>query len=166
MPNSVWSPKVTPNTPPLPGTFPSTRGSASATSSPNTRMRGSRAISSWSVRRIASPNATGSLSAAGGSAGRSMTGRGPTRWSEIRFGPDFLRSLGRQHAEPDELAFEEQDRIVFGFVLRLLGDAVLLLVVGERVRVRARHRCVDESRPLSGAHALDRLGAARSHLEV
>ncbi len=84
----------------------------------------------------------------------------------VRFGPDFLRALGRQHAEPDELLFEEQDRVVLGFVLQLLCEAVLLLVVGERVRVRARHRGMDESRPLSGAHALDRLGAARSHLEV
>ena len=83
MPNSVWSPKVTPNTPPLPGTFPSTRGSASATSSPHTRMRGSRAISSWSVRRIASPNATGSPAATGGSGGTSVTGGGPTRWCEM-----------------------------------------------------------------------------------
>ena len=84
----------------------------------------------------------------------------------VRFGPDFLRAFGRQHSEPDELVLEEQDRIVFGFVLQLLGDAVLLLVVGQRVRVRTRHCCVYESRALSGAHALDRLGAARSHLEV
>ena len=84
----------------------------------------------------------------------------------VRFGPHSLRAFGRQHAEPDELALEEQDRIVFGFVLQLLGDAVLLLVVGQRVRVRARHGGVDESRTLPGAHALDRLGTPRSHFEV
>ena len=100
-----------------------------------------------------------------GTGGRQrFLGRG--RDELVRFGPDFLRALRRQRAEPDELAFEEQDRVVLGFVVELLGNAVLLLVVGERMRVRARHGGVDQSRPLSRPHALDRLGALRSHLEV
>src|SRR4029450_5988590 len=34
------------------------------------------------------------------------------------------------------------------------------------MRVRERHRGMDEPRPLPGAYAVDRLGTARSHLEV
>ncbi len=104
------------------------------------------------------------LPGSGRGGGQRLLGR--SCYELVRFGPDFLRALGRQHAEPDELALEEQDRVVLGFVLELLGNAVLLLVVGERVRVRARHRGVDQSRSLSRAHALDRLGASRAHLEV
>ena len=47
LPNSFCSPQVTLNTPPLPFTSPKlVSREASATSSPKTRMRGSRAISS------------------------------------------------------------------------------------------------------------------------
>ncbi len=62
MPNARCSPCVVPKTPPLPSTFASTVSRASATSSPKTRMRSSSAICSWSVRLIASPNATTSPS--------------------------------------------------------------------------------------------------------
>ena len=66
MPNSRCSPSVVPNTPPLPSTSPISSSGASATSSPNTRMRSSAAITSCSVRRIASPKATTSPSAGAG----------------------------------------------------------------------------------------------------
>ena len=59
-PNARCSPNVVPNTPPLPSTLASTASRASATSSPNTRMRSSAAIASCSVRRIASPIGTSS----------------------------------------------------------------------------------------------------------
>ena len=49
----------------------------------------------------------------------------------------------------------------------LVGAAVLLLVVRERVRVRARHHRVDEARSCARAHVRDRVGAlALAHLEV
>ncbi|GIU90119.1 MAG: hypothetical protein KatS3mg010_1218 [Acidimicrobiia bacterium] len=74
--------------------------------------------------------------------------------------------LGREHAARDERVGEDLDRVVLGLVLQLVGGAVLLLVVGERVRVRPRHERVHEARPGAGAHPRDRVGPLAPHLEV
>jgi hypothetical protein len=55
---------------------------------------------------------------------------------------------------------------VLELVEELFGESILALVVRRRVRVRTGHGCVDESRPLSGAHPVHRFGALAPDLEV
>ena len=117
-------------------------GSASATSSPNTRMRSSRAICSCSVSRIASPNVTTSASArvlrlardrrrrasgpntcsvtvagSGRRRGERLLGRGarPPPW--LRRGSRRLSSVVSAPIV-DQLLLEHGDRVVLRFVLR------------------------------------------------
>ena len=71
-------------------------------------------------------------------------GRGAHRL--LRLGAHLLGGLGGEHAGRDQLLFEHGDRIVLALVVELLGDAVLLLVVGERVRVRPGDERVHETR--------------------
>ena len=74
-PNRRCSPRVALNTPPLPGTADSTSARLqSATSSPNTTMRGSRAISSSRVRLMAATIVIGSPSGAPGTSKRPAAG--------------------------------------------------------------------------------------------
>ena len=74
-PNARCRPCVTLKTPPLPGTDASASARLqSATSSPKTTMRGSRAISSFSVRLIAATIVSGLPSGAAGVANASDVG--------------------------------------------------------------------------------------------
>ncbi len=178
-----------PNTPPLPGTSSRTSGSASATSSPNTRMRSSSAICSCSVRRMASPNVTTSVPSGAGGGGEPSPGSGnvPTTWSTTEIGAGrgdasassaaartaalasariCSATSGFERAERDQALLERRDRVVLALVVELFGDAVLLLVVRERMRVRTGDECVDETRPGAGAHVRDRVRSLAPHLEV
>src|SRR5680860_818509 len=81
-------------------------------------------------------------------------------------GADLLGLLLLERAVADERALEREDRVVLGLVDELVLRAVLLLVVGERVRVRAGDERVDEPRALPGSYAVDRLRTLAAHFEV
>ena len=176
-PNSRCRPWVSLKTPPLPLTSGSASFRlASATSSPKTTMRGSRAISSLSVRLMAVHHRVGLALRLGGrvEGGRRRDRRRASRRqssavSFAGFGAASAASaaslisrvdLGRHRREivvggeavrAEELG-EARDRIAPRFGLALRRRLVELLVVGQRVRVGADDVRVDERGPLRRAH--------------
>ena len=159
---------MVPNTPPLPSTLARTASRASATSSPNTRMRSSSSICSCRVRRMASPRADDLAagrrrrhSAAGSTNGRATTwsvtvagsGRGAAR---ARRGGrqhglaglllDGGHLVGVEHPAVDQGLLHEHQRIVGGLLGQLVRRAVLALGVRRGVRVGPGHGGVDERR--------------------
>ena len=188
-PNARCKPNVMPNTPPLPGTSSITSGSASATSSPNTRMRSSRAICSCSVRRIASPNVTTSASAAcSGSPGSSVTGIGPTTCCVTVAGsgrarrerllrprpapspslPSRMRSASSAVSAPIEISCCAST--VIGSCSASSSSSSELRYFfwssESECEYGPRDQRVDEARPGAGTHTRDRVGALAAHLEV
>ena len=175
MPKSRCRPSVVPNTPPLPSTSAISSSGASATSSPNTRMRSSAAITSCSVRRMASPKATTSPSVrrragVGRSSGARRTwsstvaGRRAGRGERLLGGGGHLgdgrRSGSRRPRRGwptagEHQLLEEDDRIVLELVLELVVGSVLGLGVGRGVRVGPGDGGVEQPRALAGAHAGD-----------
>ena len=83
-----------------------------------------------------------------------------------RFFLQRVDSGGVDGAGGEQRAFHQQDGVVLGLVAQLVGPAVLLLVVGQRVRVRTGHGRVHEHRADAGARVGDGVGAFHSDLEV
>ncbi len=121
------------------------------------------------------------LSRVGENRGRSehviqnRSGIGP-RQGECRLGRRTHGLLGfRTHlfggflgerAGRDQSLLENRDRVVLALVVELLGRAVLLLVVGKRVRVRAGHQRMHETRSRARTNVRDRVRPLAADLEV
>src|SRR6059058_2619790 len=136
LPNWRCSPQVTLKTPPLPFTCARCCSRlASATSSPKTRMRGSRAISSLrqvlrrSTMVVGSPLNWGSSSVSNCSDVGSTSG-------EYTYS-SALSALGWGDASGDEAFRERLHAVAARVFIPLLGRAIQHFVVREGVRVRA-----------------------------
>src|SRR6476661_4107036 len=140
LPNARWSPCVTLKTPPLPETCSSADSRLqSATSSPKTTIRGSRAISSFNVRLIAATIVSGLPS---GCAGVSNAAEVGSTSGEYTHSPALVLSGfggdGGEFVVGEAVLLQDFceafDRIAPGFRFPFRRRLVQLLVVGERVR--------------------------------
>ena len=177
-----------PNTPPLPSTFASSASRVSATSSPKTRTRSSAAITSWSVRLMASPNVTGSPASSeaspatsdssstrsGSTTTWSATERGSGRGaaSASRAASATSAFASSQHASTSSSVSTPRARSAAPIVssgsraassASSSGGPVLALGVGGGVRVRPGDARVDEGGPDAGPHARHHLRRERPH---
>ncbi len=188
-PNARCRPNVMPNTPPLPGTSSMTCGIGvgDVLAEHADAFVERHLLVQREPDRLAERDELGVGRRPAGSPGSSTTGSGPSTWSTTDAGAGRgAASACSAAARTVSLASARIcsacsgvsapasisccSSTVIGSCSRSSssssGHAVLLLVVGERVRVRPGDERVDETRSRAGAHVRDRVRALAPHLEV